>query len=439
MIVKPKIYQGSGTYKVRFFYWDVVGGVLTDKVIERYVNAGGTVIAPAIPTTLSATTKRSPALEFDSWNITTLTNIQQDVDVGAIYKNATESGVRKTYAYIVVTATTGYTVPVYFSKSDDSTLTISWGDGSADYTTTSSGNVNTSHVYSTDGTYEIKMWISTGTGTYTFGNGSNTTTFIGGNTGSYRTCLLNLFFGDNVTAIGDYAFYQNYISKTNITNNITSLGAYCFSGNYSLNVINISNSVTSIGNYSFSDCYKLLNINLSNSVTSIGNYSFGSCRDLQQVIIPNNITSLGEDVFYRCMGLKKVILSTGLTTISAGMFESCYGLTDINIPSNITSIGDGAFYESGYPSNIDIPSSVTSIGAQAFNVASKLTKIIINRFTAPSTITTLGASALASLNNRCRIYVPTGSGDIYKGATNWSTYASQIYENTAENRALFGD
>ena len=31
-------------------------------------------------------------------------------------------------------------------------------------------------------------------------------------------------------------------------------------------------------------------------------------------------------------------------------------------------------------------------------------------------------------NNPCNIYVPRGSGDAYKTATNWSTYADRIYE-----------
>jgi BspA type Leucine rich repeat region (6 copies) len=438
MIVKPKIFQGTGTYKVRFFYWDVVGGVLTDKVIERYVNAGGTVIAPAIPTTLSTTTKRSPALEFDSWNITTLTNIQQDVDVGAIYKNATDGGIRKTHAFIVVTATTGYTVPVYFNKSDTSTLTISWGDGSADYTTTSSGNLSTNHTYSIVGTYEIKMWISSGAGTYGFGNGSSSTSFVGGYTDEYRRCLLNLFIGDNVTTIGTYGLYREMsLTKLSIPNNITSIGNNGCNVCSSLLFINIPSSITTLGNSVFSSCSKISYITLPNSLITIGSALFESSSGLTSIIIPNTVTSIGSSAFYNCYSLKKVILSNIITTLT-NVFYGCTGLTELIIPSTVTTIGYSTFQYSGLLS-INIPSTVTSIGDDAFNNANRLQKIIINRFELPSTITTIGTGIFSNNNSQCRIYVPVGSGTVYKTATNWSTYANQIYENTAENRALFGD
>lgn len=440
MIVKPKIFQSTGTYKVRFFYWDVVGGVLTDKVIERYVNAGGTVIAPAIPTTLSATIKRSPALEFDSWNYSSvnLTNINQDLDVGAIYRNTTSGGIRKTHAFIVVTANTGYTVPIYFNKSDSSTLTISWGDGSADYTTTSSGNINTSHTYSTVGAYEITMWISSGAGTYSFGNTSSNN-FIGGSNSNYRKCLESLFIGDNVSTISDYGLYNMFNLKiVNITSNITSFAQYAFGYCRNLENINIPSQCTNLGNSCFTDCYSLKNLILGYGITTFGNTTLSNCSTINNVIMPNSISTLGTSNFYNS-GIVNLKLSDNITSIPVNTFLSCSRLKDIIFSNNITSIGSGSFSDCTNLRSIIIPSSVTSIMDSAFYFCAYLKVITIKLFTAPSTITTLGVDSFYNPNTQFRIYVPMGSGDVYKAATNWSTWANRIYEDTAENRALFGD
>ena len=154
MIVKPKIFRDAGDYRVRFHYLDFENGELVNKIVERYVNSGDTVVAPAIPTTLTAVAKKSCALTFNSWNHTTFTNITRDLDVGAIY-DTTDT---KTHVFVTVTATTGLSLPISYTKSDTSTLTISWGDGTTDDNVTDSGS--TTHTYSTEGIYEITLWIS---------------------------------------------------------------------------------------------------------------------------------------------------------------------------------------------------------------------------------------------------------------------------------------
>lgn len=440
MIVKPKVFQGSGTYKVRFFYWDIVDGVLTYKIIERYVNAGGTVIAPVVPTTLIATTKRSPALEFVSWNYSSdnLTNINQDIDVGAIYRNTTSGGVRKTHVFIVTTANTGLVVPIYFNKSDASTLTISWGDGSADYTTTSSGNLNTNHTYSTAGAYEITMWISSGAGTYSFGNTSSNN-FIGGSNSDYRKCLDSLFIGDNVTTLPNYALYNMYnLRKLNIPIGVTSLGQYVLGYCRSLEYAIIPAECTSIGTSCFTDCYYLKNLLLGYGTTTLGDSILINCSTINYIIIPNSVTTLGASTFYNS-SIVKAKISDNVTTIPTNTFASCAKLQEVIFSNSITSVGNSAFSDCVNLSSISIPNTVASLGDSSFYFCPYLKVMTVNRFLEPSDITTLGSTAFSSPNTQFRIYVPVGSGDVYKGATNWSTYTNRIYEDTVENRALFGD
>jgi hypothetical protein len=458
MIVKPKIFRDTGTYKVRFLYLAVENGELVNKIIERYVNAGETVIAPDISTSLVATSKKSCALTFYAWNYTDLTNIQRDLDIGAIY-NTTDN---KTHAFVTITPTTGYSLPVYFYKSDGSTLTISWGDGSADYTTTTSGNLNTSHTYSTAGTYEITMWINSGSGTYSFGNGSDTTSFTGGNTQSYRNALYSLYIGDNVTqiigyafnlctslslvtikhgilSIGSTAFSSTKITNLNIPSSCTSLSTYVFSNAYSLQSISIPNQVTSIDTgcflncYSLSrlifppistiksitcnSCYSLIDLCITSSTTKIEYNAFESCTSLESIVLPDSVTSIGNQAFFKCHSLSSVVLQSNLSgQLSDNTFSQCFAINKITIPAGITAIDHQCFY------------------------SCKILVYTFKRFTAPSTITLLySTQAFYGINASTRIYVPVGSEAVYKGATNWSTYANQIYEDTPENRALFGD
>ena len=69
-----------------------------------------------------------------------------------------------------------------------------------------------------------------------------------------------------------------------------------------------------------------------------------------------------------------------------------------------------------------IPNGVTTIEDYAFYQCSSLTSITVNATTPP----TLGGENCFDNTNNCQIYVPAGSVNAYKTATNWSEYASRI-------------
>lgn len=453
----------DGKYLVRFIYFAVESGAFVEKVVDQYVSAGGSATAPTIASTLDAVSKNSCALEFVEWNNTNISNIQSNMIIGATYQNAREDNIRKTHAFITVTSGTGLTLPIYFNKSDDSTLTISWGDGSANYTTTSSGNINTTHTYSTAGTYDLTMWISSGTGNYGFGNGSTTTIFIGGTTSSaYRFCLKNLFIGDNVTTLGDYSLYfQRSLSIISIPKNITSIGTSAMYTCHNLRNLVMPNSIITCGTTAHRECLSLVNVAFSTSVTTIGDSQFLNCLSLDFIYLPSSVTTLTASAFQGCSGLRdinipasvssfgqyivkscfnisNVYLESGLTTTGNSTFSNVSKLRTITIPSTVTTVDNYALEYSGLE-YISIPSSVTAINTGVFQYCTRLRYITINRYTAPSTITTLGSNAFSNANSSFRIYVPVGSLSVYQNATNWSSYANQIYEDTAQNRALFGD
>ena len=89
----------------------------------------------------------------------------------------------------------------------------------------------------------------------------------------------------NVTVINNGAFVNTKIVSLELPNNVTSIGNSAFYNCKSLRSINIPNSVTSIGSYAFSDCSSLTSITIPNSVTSIGNYAFSECSSLTSITL----------------------------------------------------------------------------------------------------------------------------------------------------------
>ncbi|MBQ4183562.1 MAG: leucine-rich repeat domain-containing protein, partial [Bacteroidales bacterium] len=96
--------------------------------------------------------------------------------------------------------------------------------------------------------------------------------------------------------------------------------------------------------------------------------------------------------------------------------------TSVVIPDNIKSIGAVAFANCYLLAKITIPSSVTSIGDRAFSQCPSLTRVACNAQTPP----TLGYEVF-SWNNNLKIYVPSGSLDLYKATQGWSQYTDIIF------------
>ena len=160
----------------------------------------------------------------------------------------------------------------------------------------------------------------------------------------------------------------------------------------------IKSGVTSISSNAFKGCNSLTSITIPDSVTSIGNFAFDSCSSLSSITIPNSVTSIGTYAFYNCNILKSVTISNSVTSIGKYAFGYCKSLSSITIPNSVTSIGNSAFYN-----------------------CSRLSSITVNAATPPTL-----ENNVFNYTNDCPIYVPSGSVNAYKSATNWSKYASRI-------------
>ena len=189
--------------------------------------------------------------------------------------------------------------------------------------------------------------------------------------------VTDLIIPDNVTSIGDNAFYGcSSLESVTIPDSVTSIGDYAFKGCSSLESVIIPDSVTSIGKWGFSSD------NLEITVDTDDKYLYSEdgttiilCdSSVTNVVIPENIT-IQDDAFYYCRNIETIV--TGDTITSLNYFPLGSTLKSITIGNGITSINDYTFNYCSSLTSVTIPDSVTSIGGAAFIGCSSLESIII--------------------------------------------------------------
>ena len=313
-----------------------------------------------------------------NWSLEDVKAMTRPVNVGAMY--ITDDG--KTRLHIRVWDKARSNVPLYFSQTIASGVTIDWGDGSAAETLAGTGNVNTAHQYAAAGDYTISLAVADG-------------------------CTLGL---------GHASFGYCIMGSTGNAGRV-----YC----NLLQVVNIGANVTSIGDSAFESCSSLASITIPDGVTSIGDSAFASCSSLASITIPDGVTSIGSYAFESCYSLASITIPDGVTSIGEAAFAYCYSLASITIPDGVTSIGDSAFDSCYSLASITIPDGVTSIISYAFNSCYGMAEYHLKPTTPPALANT---NAFNGISSDCIIYVPKGSLEDYQSATNWATYADYMRE-----------
>jgi len=452
----------QGEFEVRFIDYD---GTLLK---TEYVNAGGNATAPTSPS--------HTGLTFNSWN-NAYTNVQHDVDTGAIYTTTDTY----THAFFTFNDTgLGKTITLYFNKSGSALLTVSWGDGTADFTTTTSGNLNTgAHTYANYGSYEVVISAPLATGLY-FGQGSTTYRFC--TTAMMRT-LTHIHMGNKTFPL-DYCFADaNSLQKISLSfytgwgGETPSMAQYCFQNCRSLVASIHPTAMThssGIWAYAFTACRNLKYVCINSTCKAVGVQAFSFCTALEKIIFPDGQTNttLAQQVCYYCQALKKVVNLKTVTGSGTGCFNSCSALVDITLPSTLLSYNDQFFTSCVNLKSITLPSGTSTFGTSVFNNCVSLSTIDMQSITAigtsdfygtymksitiPATVSSIAAtafqepagysvtleyvilrtgtaitlsatSAFSGINPLCKIYVPDDLVATYKAATNWSTYTNYIF------------
>lgn len=190
---------------------------------------------------------------------------------------------------------------------------------------------------------------------------------IGKQAFEYCTSLTTINAPSKLKIIGENAFKENWaLTSFILPDNPIEIGDYAFALCMNLESINLQN-VTSIGEQAFYETI-IRTLNLSGA-SVIGKSAFATCP-LKELIVSDKLRVIGDGAFggpYYWLEpnlMTEVVLYEGLESIGAQAFAGTK-LANINIPSTVTYIGARAFSNTDL-TNVNIPSSVTYIGEGAF-------------------------------------------------------------------------
>lgn len=415
-----------------------------DRSDVNFIDYDGTILysytaaEAAELTTLPANPSHS-GLTAQGWNYTlaqmkTEVTAQGKCDIGQMY--VTSDGKTRIYC----TFQEGRLSP-YLGICPNGTVIVDWGDGSNTDTLTGTSLTTrrmVQHTYASAGNYVITLTVSNGN-----------FAFYGASAGAY---LLT----KNESTGNESRTYLNTVTRIELGVN-ASIGKYAFENCCSLMTITIPSSVTSIMESAFRYCCSLVSVTVPSGVTEIGNYGFQTCSALSVISIPSSMTTMGYNNFQNCYALQSIVFpsASGITSLASTTFQNCYALTSITIPSSVAAIGNSLFRycyalaSCNIPSSatqivgyafqycyalatITIPSGVTSIGDYAFHSCFGMREYHLEPTTPP---TLSGTNTFTNIPSDCKIYVPYSSDhsvlEAYQTATNWSTYASYMIEESA--------
>lgn len=333
--------------------------------------------------------------------------IYGECDIGQSY--TTTDGKTRVFIEIPYPGTTDF--KILWTQSKDNGVTINWGDGSEEESFSGTGNKNATHNYDSPGNYTITLSpdsdCDVGLGA------TNVGPFTGnGNTEYWRSsCVKGVHIGDN---------YPLIYPKT-------------FTGSYSsgMRFVSIPVTVTEIGADAFSSNTGISYVTVPTNCTTIGSSFLSTCRSLKRVSLPRKNISFGNSnsVFYQCDLLKRLVFPDKISVLHNGMLSNCATIQRFTIPNGVTTIGGNAFTNCYSIRYLTIPSTVTLIEGQAFSVMRGLIELHMLS-TVPPTVE--NSNAFYQMNGT--IYVPYSADhsilDAYKAATNWSTVASKIVEES---------
>lgn len=205
---------------------------------------------------------------------------------------------------------------------------------------------------------------------------------------------------------------------------ITQTGYSFFANCPNFEAITFPDSLQRINQSSFDGCPNLVEMNFPKSLVWIGDYAIEDSPLLlvEELNLPNFDAetafsfTLGQSMVRKVVNLGKIKELCG--GFNGGAKERAI-LEEINLPENLVAF-KGSFRYTKIR-NIIIPINVTNIPySNTFDECTNLQWVIFKPITPP----TLGGSAF--IRNTAIIYVPDGSLEAYKTATNFSTYADRI-------------
>jgi BspA type Leucine rich repeat region (6 copies) len=220
---------------------------------------------------------------------------------------------------------------------------------------------------------------------------------IGVNAFGFCSLLTTVSIGNNVTSIGQGAFYASAITSVVIPDSATTIGDYAFAYCGSLSSVTIGSKVAQIGNHAFHSA-KMTTLVIPDSVTTIGTNAFENCGSLSSLTMGSGVTTIGRSAF-QSTAITSVVIPDGVTVLNAAVFRYCSSLSEVTIGSGVTFLDAWAFQSTAIQF-IDIPESVTMIGFETFSSTALIFVSI------PDSVTNILTGAFRN----CRSLVSVGFG-----------------------------
>ena len=296
----------------------------------------------------------------------------------------------------------------------------------------------------------------------TFGN---KVSLIGSEAFSICPKLKNVILPESLEEIGYAAFSATGLTSITIPNSVHSIHGYAFSSCGYMEQAVIGDNVSFVEGFAFFSCSKLkkfivseqnknyssedgilvskdktILVNYPNgkstfsipaSIKVIGKEAFAGC-DLREITIPENVDSIGPEAFSNCSNLKSVIFPENLKIIADRAFQYNYAIDSIVIPDNVVSIGAYAFSSCSRLDYLIIGKNVKEIGICAFE--GSYMKLVFNKNPIPQIVEDIGM-----LDYHTSVFVPVGSGDLYKNANYWRTFNIVEYEYVVANESIINE
>ena len=425
-----KVVEGTLTddidYTQDVMFWDYDGKLIYACTLDE---AKAMTKLPDVPD------HSDKGLVFLKWNYTLddIKNISHGADIGALYE--TSDG--KTHLFFDIVSDLTKEISLYIIKSynsQDGTLRIDWGDGTAEEiyewdknTTPSSANFP-KHTYTMTGQYEVKIenisaytrqYIYLGSISYSISNARN---LFGlalqyGSTNTISTILTKAYVGKrmdlscgacvNLTEIslryGSVApcgLQNTQVKHVNVAGTI-ELYAFRYSA-----IQTFSCSSNSIESGAFQNCSNIKRIACKAYTQTYSNAVNLDLPSLRVCIWPRYSSYRVQLNIKAC---KKVVLDCVTQWDNNDSIASLYLL-------NATKLYMKKFYPYG---------NSTKVAAGIIS-APMLEQFIMNNAT-PTPLT----AAFTKIPNTCKYYVPDDAVDTYKSTEGWKDMADRIYPMSA--------
>ena len=211
--------------------------------------------------------------------------------------------------------------------------------------------------------------------------------------------LADISIPENVTSIGNEAFYNTGLTSIDLPANLKTIGRYAFSGTKLKKVV-LPSQVETIGNHAFS-IESLESVHIPKSLKSISSYSSTTSYIYDS---PWSNVAWGEGIFSGAKNLKTVTFEDGISEIISELFSGT-GINKIDLPSSVTKIDSAAFANSDL-TTINLPPSLSEIQDFAF-AHTKLKEITI-----PDSVEKIGYGAFDSVETLDKVTLPANLKEI---------------------------